>query len=177
MTKAGNLDVAAEGTNNAGSVSLGKIGQTTSFNVTLTNYGQTTQSYTVDYDGGPLTQVRDTSNGNIVHDQKLAGAAVNTATPTFTLAPGASKVVTFTLALADAVAANQIVEGYLTFKAGTTPRPSVCRTSATLVTSPPSRLLMIRRTSRTQSLRVGTSLITTITRWGHRRCLTEQPRE
>ncbi|MBP5841464.1 S8 family serine peptidase [Lactiplantibacillus plantarum] len=118
VTKAGNLDVAAEGTNNAGSVSLGKIGQTTSFNVTLTNYGQTTQSYTVDYDGGPLTQVRDTSNGNIVHDQKLAGAAVNTATPTFTLAPGASKVVTFMLALADAVAANQIVEGYLTFKAG-----------------------------------------------------------
>ncbi|MCM6887617.1 S8 family serine peptidase [Enterococcus faecium] len=118
VTKAGNLDVAAEGTNNAGSVSLGKIGQTTSFNVTLTNYGQTTQSYTVDYDGGPLTQVRDTSKGNIVHDQKLAGAAVNSATPTFTLAPGASKVVTFTLALADAVAANQIVEGYLTFKAG-----------------------------------------------------------
>ncbi|MBR7660458.1 Fn3-like domain-containing protein, partial [Lactiplantibacillus plantarum] len=74
--------------------------------------------YTVDYDGGPLTQVRDTSKGNIVHDQKLAGAAVNSATPTFTLAPGASKVVTFTLALADAVAANQIVEGYLTFKAG-----------------------------------------------------------
>ena len=118
VTKAGNLDVAAEGTNNAGSVSLGKIGQTTSFNVTLTNYGQTTQSYTVDYDGGPLTQVRDTSKGNIVHDQKLAGAAVNSATPTFTLAPGASKVVTFTLALTDAVAANQIVEGYLTFKAG-----------------------------------------------------------
>ncbi|KZT99271.1 hypothetical protein Nizo2259_0273 [Lactiplantibacillus plantarum] len=118
VTKAGNLDVAAEGTNNAGSVSLGKIGQTTSFNVTLTNYGQTTQSYTVDYDGGPLTQVRDTSKGNIVHDQKLAGAAVNSATPTFTIAPGASKVVTFTLALADAVAANQIVEGYLTFKAG-----------------------------------------------------------
>ncbi|WP_430394296.1 S8 family serine peptidase [Enterococcus faecium] len=118
VTKAGNLDVAAEGTNNAGSVSLGKIGQTTSFNVTLTNYGQTTQSYTVDYDGGPLTQVRDTSKGNIVHDQKLAGAAVNSATPTFTLDPGASKVVTFTLALADAVAANQIVEGYLTFKAG-----------------------------------------------------------
>lgn len=117
VTKAGNLDVAAEGTNNAGSVSLGKIRQTTSFNVTLTNHGQTTQSYTVDYDGGPLTQVRDTSNGNIVHDQKLAGAAVNTATPTFTLAPGASKVVTFTLALADAVAADQIVEGYLTFKA------------------------------------------------------------
>ncbi|AKP37145.1 S8 family serine peptidase [Leuconostoc mesenteroides] len=118
VTKAGNLDVAAEGTNNAGSVSLGKIGQTASFNVTLTNYGQTTQSYTVDYDGGPLTQVRDTSKGNIVHDQKLAGAAVNSATPTFTLAPGASKVVPFTLALADAVAANQIVEGYLTFKAG-----------------------------------------------------------
>ena len=118
VTKAGNLDVAAEGTNNAGSVSLGKIGQTTSFNVTLTNYGQTTQSYTVDYDGGPLTQVRDTSKGNIVHDQKLAGATVNSATPTFTLAPGASKVVTFTLALTDAVAANQIVEGYLTFKAG-----------------------------------------------------------
>ncbi|QPQ28627.1 S8 family serine peptidase (plasmid) [Enterococcus durans] len=118
VTKAGNLDVAAEGTNNAGSVSLGKIGQTTSFNVTLTNYGQTTQSYTVDYDGGPLTQVRDTSKGNIVHDQKLAGAAVNSATPTFTLAPGASKVVTFTLTLDDAVAANQIVEGYLTFKAG-----------------------------------------------------------
>ncbi|WP_273708991.1 S8 family serine peptidase, partial [Leuconostoc mesenteroides] len=118
VTKAGNLDVAAEGTNNAGSVSLGKIGQTTSFNVTLTNYGQTTQSYTVDYDGGPLTQVRDTSKGNIVHDQKLAGAAVNSATPTFTLAPGASKVVTFTLALTDAVAANQIVEGYLTFNAG-----------------------------------------------------------
>ncbi|KAF0500644.1 S8 family serine peptidase [Pediococcus pentosaceus] len=118
VTKAGNLDVAAEGTNNAGSVSLGKIGQTTSFNVTLTNYGQTTQSYTVDYDGGPLTQVWDTIKGNIVHDQKLAGAAVNSATPTFTLAPGASKVVTFTLALADAVAANQIVEGYLTFKAG-----------------------------------------------------------
>lgn len=118
VTKAGNLDVAAEGTNNAGSVSLGKIGQTTSFNVTLTNYGQTTQSYTVDYDGGPLTQVRDTNKGNIVHDQKLAGAAVNSATPTFTLAPGASKVVTFTLTLDDAVAANQIVEGYLTFKAG-----------------------------------------------------------
>lgn len=118
VTKAGNLDVAAEGTNNAGSVSLGKIGQTTSFNVTLTNYGHTTQSYTVDYDGGPLTQVRDTSKGNIVHDQKLAGAAVNSATPTFTLAPGASKVVTFTLTLDDAVAANQIVEGYLTFKAG-----------------------------------------------------------
>ena len=117
VTKAGNLDVAAEGTNNAGSVSLGKIGQTASFNVTLTNYGQTTQSYTVDYDGGPLTQVRDTSKGNIVHDQKLAGAAVNSATPTFTLAPGASKVVTFTLTLDDAVAANQIVEGYLTFKA------------------------------------------------------------
>ena len=62
VSKAGDLTVSAEGNKDAGSVSLGKIGQTTSFTVTLTNHGKTAQNYVVDTNGGPLTQVQDTSN-------------------------------------------------------------------------------------------------------------------
>ncbi|MDE3316632.1 S8 family serine peptidase [Lacticaseibacillus zeae] len=117
VAKAGDLTVTAEGSNDAGSVSLGKIGKTTTFTVTLTNHGKTAQNYTVDTNGGPLTQVRDASNGNTVHDETLVGATVNTDTANFTLAAGETKKVTFKLSLDDSVAANQLVEGYLTFKA------------------------------------------------------------
>ncbi|MCG0755437.1 LPXTG cell wall anchor domain-containing protein [Lactiplantibacillus plantarum] len=117
VAKAGDLTVSAEGNNDAGSVSLGKIGKTTTFTVTLTNHGKTAQNYTVDTNGGPLTQVRDASNGNTVHDETLVGATVNTDTANFTLAAGETKQVTFKLSLDDSVAANQLVEGYLTFKA------------------------------------------------------------
>lgn len=117
VSKAGDLTVTAEGTDDAGSVSLNTIGQTTSFSVTLTNHGTAAQNYTVDYDGGPLTQVQDASNGNTVHDQALVGATVNTDTASFTLAAGETKTVTFKLNLDNTVASNQLVEGYLTFKA------------------------------------------------------------
>ncbi|OXT06172.1 S8 family serine peptidase, partial [Lacticaseibacillus rhamnosus] len=120
VSKAGDLTVSAEGNKDAGSVSLGKIGQTTSFTVTLTNHGKTAQNYVVDTNGGPLTQVQDTSNGNTVHDQTLIGATVNTDTANFTLAAGETKTVTFKLSLDNTVAANQLVEGFLTFKAGDT---------------------------------------------------------
>ena len=92
VSKAGDLTVSAEGNKDAGSVSLGKIGQTTSFTVTLTNHGKTAQNYVVDTNGGPLTQVQDTSNGNTVHDQTLIGATVNTDTANFTLAAGETKI-------------------------------------------------------------------------------------
>ena len=117
VAKAGDLTVGAEGNKDAGSVSLGKIGKTTTFTVTLTNHGKIAQNYVVDTNGGPLTQVRDASNGNTVHDQTLVGATVNTDTANFTLAAGETKQVTFTLSLDDTVSPDQLVEGYLTFKA------------------------------------------------------------
>lgn len=115
VAKAANLTVQAEGTNDAGSVSLHTIGATTKFNVTLTNFGDSDQTYTFSDDGGPETQVRDASM--LIHDTHLAGASLTTDNPTFTLAAGTTKTVTLTLVLGDSVAPDQIVEGYFTFVA------------------------------------------------------------
>ncbi len=117
VSKAGDLTVEAEGTDDAGSVSLNQITNDTTFTINLTNYGTTAQTYTFDADGGPLTQVIDTNNQNKVHDQAIKGATLTADTPSFTLAAGATKTLTFHLHLADSVQSDQVVEGFFTLKA------------------------------------------------------------
>ena len=67
--------------------------------------------------GQPATEVIDTANNKTVHDRTLPGATLTTATPTFTLNAGAFKKITFTLSLDDTVKLNQVVEGFIKFKA------------------------------------------------------------
>ncbi|WP_137646050.1 S8 family serine peptidase, partial [Lactiplantibacillus plajomi] len=120
VSKAGDLTVSAqsaEENGGTGSVSLHTIGDTTTFTVTVTNYGDSDQTYQVETNVGPLTEVIDAENGNTVHDTSLAGATLTADQPTFTLAAGTSRQVTFTLKLDDTVKADQLVEGFLTFKA------------------------------------------------------------
>lgn len=116
VAKAANLTVSAEGTDDAGSVSLQQFTGSKSFVITLENRGTDQQTYTLDL-GQPATEVIDTANNKTVHDRTLSGATLTTATPTFTLDAGASKKITFTLALDDTVKLNQVVEGFIKFKA------------------------------------------------------------
>lgn len=116
VAKAANLTVSAEGTDDAGSVSLQQFTGSKSFVITLENRGTDQQTYTLDL-GQPATEVIDTANNKTVHDRTLPGATLTTATPTFTLDAGASKKITFTLSLDDTVKLNQVVEGFIKFKA------------------------------------------------------------
>lgn len=116
VAKAANLTVSAEGTDDAGSVSLQQFTGSKSFVITLENRGTDQQTYTLDL-GQPATEVIDTANNKTVHDRTLSGATLTTATPTFTLDAGASKKITFTLSLDDTVKLNQVVEGFIKFKA------------------------------------------------------------
>lgn len=116
VAKAANLTVSAEGTDDAGSVSLQQFTGSKSFVITLENRGTDQQTYTLDL-GQPATEVIDTANNKTVHDRVLPGATLTTATPTFTLNAGESKRITFTLSLDDTVKLNQVVEGFIKFKA------------------------------------------------------------
>ena len=116
VAKAANLTVSAEGTDDAGSVSLQQFTGSKSFVITLENRGTDQQTYTLDL-GQPATEVIDTANNKTVHDRTLPGATLTTATPTFTLDAGAFKKITFTLSLDDTVKLNQVVEGFIKFKA------------------------------------------------------------
>ncbi len=108
---------ATDPTTHIAAVSLGQMGSTRHFKVELTNNGTVPLTYTLDDNGGLMTEVRDKKKSGQVHDRFLAGAAVTADSSNITVSPGDSQVANLTLTVPESVKRQQVVEGYLTFKA------------------------------------------------------------
>ncbi|QBO36276.1 hypothetical protein EQG49_07275 [Periweissella cryptocerci] len=107
---------------NTGVVSLKEIDKKTTFSVTLKNNGKQAVSYKLNGDYKPEAQYLRAGNGGQEQYAKYLDGAKLTATANkFTVAPGDSKKVTFTLDLSDAQNGkfdlDQFVEGYIGFDA------------------------------------------------------------
>ncbi len=116
--------VTAQGTqdgepNGTGSLSLYNITDGAQMTVHLENFGTTDVTYTVD-PGAVLTNVFDKdADGRLVgsgtsHEEAVAGATID-GPQSVTVKAGESQDVTFTLHFDATVAADQAVEGFLTF--------------------------------------------------------------
>ncbi|MFD1125763.1 S8 family serine peptidase [Lentilactobacillus raoultii] len=118
VTRSANLNASAvDPTTNLASVSLGQIGSTKHFRINITNHGTSPMTYSVNDNGGPMTEVRDKKQAGQVHDAFLKGSSVVSNYSRITVQPGESQTLDFQLTLADSVAPQRMVEGYLTFKA------------------------------------------------------------
>lgn len=107
---------------NTGVASLKEIGKKTTFSVTLKNNGKQAVSYKLNGDYRPEAQyLRDGNGGQEQYAKYLDGAKLVASANKFTVAPGESKQVKFTLDLTDAqngkFALDQFVEGYIGFDA------------------------------------------------------------
>lgn len=118
VAAAAGLQVTAkDSTTGIASESLGLIGHQKSFKLTLTNHGTKPVSYTFNGYEGPMTEIRDKKNGGRVHDIPLKGATLSADQNQVTVAPGQSREVVFNLTISPTVNKNQVVEGFLQFKA------------------------------------------------------------
>lgn len=117
VSKAVNLNASASNAaNGEGSVSLKQIGRTANFSIQIANRGTKQQTYTIDDNGGPLTQTSDEKNSNTIHDVKIDGATLKPSTDKVTVDPGKTQKVSFTLNLGTKMASNSVAEGFITFK-------------------------------------------------------------
>ncbi|MFT8742721.1 S8 family serine peptidase [Lentilactobacillus hilgardii] len=118
VTAAANLKATVQDpATGIGSVSLGQISSSRSFKVELSNHGSVPINYAVDNDGGPMTQIRDQKRDGQVHDISLTGASLTSDQSNIVIDPGQRKTLTLSLAISPTVKPNQVVEGYLHFKA------------------------------------------------------------